>query len=138
MNESYPQDEYLSHIPISLDKANSRALFAAIASTSMVVKGRVVFLQERNHTIPTLYFDSNRAPLKFTLYRFLFKDCQQVGSHTTGVMVKELWRINSRNLSFVWGSSWLWGTAVYRFFESKIISSIPFHLDYNLYLVKIK
>ena len=104
--------------PVS--RANSRALLVAIASTSMAMKGSMVFCKRETMTcpisfritttIPALFSYANRAPSKFTLYISLSGGCQQVGGHPTSIMVEELWRLNSRNLSFAWDNSWPRGT----------------------------
>lgn len=117
--------------PVS--RANSRALLAAIASTSMAVKGSVVFCERETMTcpisfrittpIPALYSYANRAPSKFTLYVSLSGGCQQVGGRPTGIMVEELWRLNSRNLSCLRQQL---AKRYCRFSKSNIISPIPY------------
>ena len=107
---------YESSSNITWSKPVPRALLVAIASTSITMKGSMVFCKRETMTcpisfrittpIPALFSYANRAPSKFTLYVSLSEGCQQVGGRPTSIMVEELGRLNSRNLSFAWDNSW--------------------------------
>ena len=100
--------------PVS--NAKLKALLAAIASTSMAVKGSMVLSVRETITWPSWFrritpnpahfSDSNNAPSKFNLYSGRSGGCQHVGGRPTGTMLDVLWGANSRILSLAWCSNW--------------------------------